>query len=65
MGFNCLDRCVKVAFLNGARLVPAPPVASRRPGVRYLHLHEGEEVDEARFADWLRQASAIDGARLF
>ena len=62
--FHCFDRYVKVAFFKGAALDPPPPVSSKQKDVRYFHVHEGDEVDEARFADWARQASRLPGERM-
>ena len=65
LGFHCFTKYVKVTFLNGASLDPSPPVASKQPDARYLHLHEGEDLDEAQITDWVRQASEHDGEPLF
>ena len=61
LSFHCVTRYVKVAFFQGRRLDPMPPVASTQPDVRYLHVFEAEPIDEARFADWVRQASRLPG----
>jgi hypothetical protein len=60
LGFHCTTRYVKVAFFNGIALDPQPPVASKQPKVRYLHLHEGDQPDEA-FLDWVSQARTMPG----
>ena len=65
LGFHCFDRYVKVTFLRGAALAPKPPVASKQADVRYLHVHEDDELDEARFEDWVRQAAGQMGEELF
>ncbi|MBP7242277.1 DUF1801 domain-containing protein [Amaricoccus sp.] len=64
LSFHCFDRYVKVAFHRGAGLDPPPPVPSKQPQVRYLHIHEGESVDAARFSDWVRQASRLPGEKM-
>ncbi|HVI32419.1 DUF1801 domain-containing protein [Phenylobacterium sp.] len=64
LSFHCFTRYVKVTFLNGAKLTPLPPGTSKHPDVRYLDIHEGEAIDEAQLADWLKQASARPGERL-
>jgi hypothetical protein len=64
LAFHCMTKYVKVAFFRGTALDPVPPVASKQAAVRYLHIHEGEVLDEARFADWVRQASSLPGERL-
>lgn len=64
LSVHCFDRYIKVAFFQGASLRPQPPVGSKQKDVRYLHIHEGDAPDEARFADWVRQASELPGERL-
>lgn len=32
--------------------------------VRYLHIHEDDELDEAQLTDWVRQASQLPGEKL-
>ena len=65
LSFHCFAKYIKVAFHNGNLLRPRPPVDSKDPDVRYLHIHEDEEVDEALLAKWVRQAARHDGGRLF
>jgi len=65
LGFHCITKYVKVAFLNGTSLQPLPPVASRNEGTRYLHIHEDEPLDEERVASWIRQASELPGENCF
>lgn len=57
LAFHCLSSYLKVAFFNGASLRPMPPVASKNEGTRYLHLREGEELDEELLTRWVRQAA--------
>jgi hypothetical protein len=63
LGFHCLTRYVKVAFLNGAALDPVPPVNSKQDKPRYLHIHEGEQLDP-RLVEWVLQASRLPGEPL-
>ncbi|QPP51192.1 MULTISPECIES: DUF1801 domain-containing protein [unclassified Halomonas] len=63
--FHCFTRYIKVAFLNGASLEPPPPVASKDPNTRYLHIHQDEPIDEAQLEEWLRQAARLPGERMF
>lgn len=65
LSFHHFNRYVKVTFLRGAQLRPQPPVASAHPDVRYLHIHEGEQIDEPLLANWIRQAAALPGDPLF
>ncbi|ESX88896.1 DUF1801 domain-containing protein [Mesorhizobium sp. LNJC405B00] len=64
LSLHCFTRCVKVAFLRGTSLDPVPPGGSRQKEVRYLDIHEGEEIDEARFASWVKQASRLPGDKM-
>ena len=61
LNFHCFTRYIKVAFFRGASLQPVPPGKSKHEEVRYLDIHEGEELDEAQFAEWVKQASQLPG----
>ena len=61
---HCFDRYIKVAFHRGASLRPLPPEGSKQKDVRYLHIHEDDQVDETQFADWVKQASELPGERM-
>ena len=54
---------VKVAFFRGTSLRPVPPGTSKHKEVRYLDIREGE-LDEAQFADWVKQASKLPGEKM-
>jgi hypothetical protein len=61
LSFHCFAKYVKVAFFKGAALHPVPPGKSRQKEVRYLDIREGETLDEAQFADWVKEASGLAG----
>ena len=61
MNMHCVTKYVKVAFFNGTSLTPQPPVASKNEGTRYVHLYEGEALDEAQLARWIKQAAKLPG----
>jgi hypothetical protein len=61
LAFHCIAKYVKVAFFRGTSLSPMPPVDSTQKEVRYLHIHEDEEVDESQFTAWVKQASGLPG----
>ena len=61
LNFHCFTRYVKVAFFRGASLSPLPPGESKQEDVRYLDIHEGDELDEAQLVDWVKQASLLPG----
>lgn len=65
LSFQCFTKYIKVTCHNGASLRPLPPVASKHDDVRYAHLYEDEPLDEALWADWIRQAAALPGETLF
>ena len=64
LGFHCITKYIKVAFFRGTSLRPVPPVESKQKEVRYFHVHEGDQIDEAQFADWVKQASQLPGERM-
>ena len=64
LSFHCFTNYVKVAFFRGASLRPVPPGASKQKHVRYLDIHEDDELDEAQFAAWVKQAAALPGERM-
>lgn len=61
LSFHCFTKYIKVAFFRGASLRPLPPGESKSEDTRYLDIHENDELDEARLANWIRQAAALPG----
>ena len=61
LSFHVFTKYLKVTFFRGAELDPLPPVGSKDPNTRYLHIEEGKPLDEAQFTEWLRQAAARPG----
>lgn len=61
LGLHTFTRYIKVAFFHGASLRPVPPGASKSKDARYLDIHEGDDLDEKRFASWVKQAAALPG----
>src|SRR2546428_1221116 len=64
LSFHCFTKYVKVAFFRGTTLRPLPPGESRHKEVRYLDIHEDDQLDEAQLAAWVKQASQLPGERL-
>ncbi len=62
---HCLTDYVKVTWLNGAELDPKPPETSKQTQVRYSNIRENDEIDDAQFRDWIRQAASIPGQETF
>jgi hypothetical protein len=61
LGFHTFTRYVKVAFFRGTSLRPLPPGPSKSKETRYIDIHEGDELDEAQMATWVKQAAALPG----
>ena len=64
LSFHCFTKYVKVAFFRGASLRPVPPGESKHKDVRYLDIHEDDQLDEAQLAAWVKQASQLPGERM-
>lgn len=64
LSYHCATKYLKVAFHKGVQMSPVPPVASKQPDIRYFHIHEDDEIDEAQFSDWIRQAASLPGAKM-
>jgi hypothetical protein len=60
LSFHVFTRYIKVTFFRGAQLDPLPPVGSKDPNTRYVHI-EDEDFDGKPLAAWIRQAAAIPG----
>src|SRR4030095_2561404 len=61
LAFHVFTRYVKVTFFRGMSLRPVPPGGRRPKEVRYLDIHEGDELDEAQLVIWVKQATALPG----
>lgn len=61
LSFHVFTRYIKVGFFRGASLRPLPPGASKNKDMRYLDIHEGDELDEGQIARWVKQAAAFPG----
>jgi hypothetical protein len=61
LSFHSFTNYVKVAFFRGAALRPVPPGQSKQKEVRYLDIHEDDQLDEAQLAAWVKQAAALPG----
>jgi len=63
LSFHCFTRYVKVTFFRGTSLDPVPPGTSKHKSVRYLDIHEHDELD-AQLAAWIEQAGKLPGEKL-
>jgi len=64
LSFHCFTKYVKVTFFRGTSLRPRPPGESKNEGTRYLDIREGDQLDEAQLAGWVKQASQLPGEDL-
>ena len=61
LNFHCFTKYVKVAFFDGTSLDPPPPGESKSDGMRYLDIHEHDDIDEELLASWIAQAAELPG----
>lgn len=64
LSFRCYTKYVQVQFLKGTSLDPMPPKASKHPEVRYLDIHESDELDKGQLRSWIEQASNLPGEKM-
>ncbi|MDQ2660626.1 MAG: DUF1801 domain-containing protein [Actinomycetota bacterium] len=64
LSFRCYTEYVQVQFLKGTSLDPLPPKESKHDEVRYLDVHEDDELDEAQLRSWIEQASKLPGEKM-
>jgi hypothetical protein len=62
LSIHVFTRYVKVSFFDGTSLKPVPPGGTpKSKDVRWLDIYEGDGLDEARMAAWIKQAAALPG----
>ena len=62
LSFHVFTRYVKVTFFRGTSLRPVPPGGTvRSKDARWIDIHEGDDLDEAQMATWVKQAAALPG----
>ena len=64
VSFRCFTNYVQIGFHNGSSLDPVPPKSSKHPDVRYLDIHEDDDVDDAQLSSWFQQGSNLLGEQL-
>lgn len=57
---HVFTKYVKVTFFQGAALEPEPPGRGKDKDARWIDIYEGK-YDEARVAEWVRQAAKLPG----
>ncbi|MGH7291520.1 MAG: DUF1801 domain-containing protein [Myxococcota bacterium] len=61
VSFHVYTRFVKVTFFDGASLRPLPPGGTPKSGAtRWIDVYQ-DDLDEAQFVAWVKQASKLPG----
>jgi hypothetical protein len=60
LSFHVFTHYVKVTFFRGTSLRPVPPGGTGKDA-RWIDLPEGDDLDEAQMATWVKQAAALPG----
>ena len=60
LSFHVFTHYVKVTFFRGTSLRPVPPGGTGKDA-RWIDIREGEELDRAQIATWVKQAAALPG----
>jgi hypothetical protein len=61
LSFHCFTHYVKLTFFRGTSLRPLPPGISKDENTRYFDIREGDELDDAQVAKWVKQAAKLPG----
>lgn len=64
LSFRCYTNYVQLQFFRGTSLDPMPPKASKHDEVRYLDIHENDQLDEDELRSWIEQASNLLGEKM-
>jgi len=64
LSLHCFSRYVKVAFFRGTSLQPLPPGTSKQKEVRYLDIHEKDQIAQRQLRSWVQQAASLPGWEL-
>lgn len=60
LSFHVFTHYVKVTFFRGTSLRPVPSGGTGKDA-RWIDIREGDQLDEARMATWVKQAAALPG----
>ena len=62
LSFHVFTHNVKVTFFRGMSLRPVPPGGTvRSKDARWIDIREGDQLNEAQMATWVKQAAALPG----
>jgi hypothetical protein len=60
LSFHVFTHYVKVSFFRGTSLRPVPPGGTGKDA-RWIDIREGDQLDEAQMATWVKQAAKLPG----
>ena len=62
LSFHVFTRYVKVTFFSGTSLRPVPPGGTpKSKDSRWIDIYEGDELDKAQMANWVKRAAQLPG----
>jgi hypothetical protein len=62
LSFHVFTQYVKLTFFNGTSLRPVPPGGTpKSKDARWIDIREGDPLDEAQMAAWVKRAAALPG----
>lgn len=64
LSFRCFTHYVQIAFYRGTSLEPVPAKSSKHEEVRYLDIHQKDELDETQLLSWFEQSAKLPGMKL-
>jgi hypothetical protein len=64
LSLHAYTNFMRVAFFRGALLRPLPPGASKQGDTRYFDVRQDDDLDEAQFIAWVKQARKLPGLKL-
>lgn len=64
VSFRCYTDYVQLQLLQGDSLDPKPPKDSKHDGVRYLDIHEDDDVDWDQVRAWFEKSGTLPGATM-
>jgi hypothetical protein len=64
LSFHCFTNYIKVVFFRGTSLQPMPPGPSKQKEVRYLDIHQHDDIDDAQLVAWVKRASELPGVKM-
>lgn len=64
LSMRCFTKYVQLTFFRGDHLDPMPPKESKHDDIRYLDIHEDDDLDEKQLRSWIEQSAALPGQKM-